>query len=107
MRVDVTTLSVLIGSRACNAKCPFCVSQMTPDCGIGIKEPVINWRNFDLSCRYAQKNDISTVMLTGKGEPTLFPNQITTVLSVLRGYDFPFKELQTNGIKLMEVEYCS
>ena len=45
-------------------------------------------------------------MLTGKGEPTLYPDQITQYLSRLYDekfrYEFSFRELQTNGILLVE-----
>ena len=41
-------------------------------------------------------------MLTGKGEPTIFPEQVTKFLETLRPYEFPFTELQTNGILISE-----
>jgi hypothetical protein len=48
------------------------------------------------------------MMITGKGEPTLFPDQVTTYLSTSLVYeeeflhDVPNKELQSNGILLVE-----
>ena len=39
-------------------------------------------------------------MLTSRGEPTLFPDQITEYLETLEPYHFPFIELQTNGIPM-------
>jgi hypothetical protein len=50
---------------------------MTPCNGVGAAEPPVNWRNFHKACRLAQLSDAITAMFTGKGEPTLFPDQIT------------------------------
>jgi len=50
---------------------------MTPCNGVGAVEPPVNWRNFHEACRLAQLSDATTAMFTGKGEPTLFPDQTT------------------------------
>jgi MoaA/NifB/PqqE/SkfB family radical SAM enzyme len=39
-------------------------------------------------------------MITSKGEPTLFPEQISKYLRELQKFEFPFVELQTNGLAL-------
>jgi len=96
--MKIQTLSILVGSSICNAKCPYCISKMTPKQGIGLKEPEINWRNFDKACRLAQINQVSTVLFTGKGEPTLFPEQLTKFLEHMKKFDFPLIELQTNAL---------
>ncbi len=98
--MKIQTYSVLVGSKACNAHCPYCVSQMTPNQGIKQGVPKINWRNFEIGCNFAKDSGVSTVLLTGKGEPTLFPDLISEFLFVLEKYRFPFIELQTNGIRL-------
>lgn len=107
--MKIQTYSVLVGSRACDARCPYCVSKMTPAQGVGLKTPEVNpvlggvnWRNFKVGCRFAQDCGVSTVLLTGKGEPILFPGQITEFLRHLHDYRFPFIELQTNGIRLFQ-----
>jgi len=100
--VRIQTLSIIAGSEACNARCPFCVSKMTPPLGVELKEPEVNWRNFDIACRLAKQSGVTTVMFTGKGEPTLFPEQITKYLDKIEKYEFPIVELQTNGTKLSE-----
>ena len=62
------TFSIVVGTRACNASCPFCISKQTGLFGTPIK---VNWRNFHIACNLAQKANTTTVLLTGKGEPTL------------------------------------
>jgi molybdenum cofactor biosynthesis enzyme MoaA len=100
--MKIQTFSILAGSEACNARCPFCVSKMTPHQGMNLKEPEVNWRNFRKAATLAKMGDTTTAMLTGKGEPTLFPDQISKYMTELEKYDFPFVELQTNGMSLME-----
>ena len=99
----VQTLSIIAGSEACNARCPFCVSKMTPSCGLDeLKEPEVNWRNFRKACLLAKQSGVTTAMFTGKGEPTLFPGQISRYLKELMKYEFPLIEIQTNGIMLAQ-----
>lgn len=71
---------------------------------LGFKPTIVNWHNFDKACRIAQLNGITTVLLTGKGEPTLFPDQLTDYFKHLQKYDFPILELQTNAILFDEQE---
>ena len=96
----IQTFSIVAGSQACNARCPFCVSRMTDENGVGVKEPEVHWRNFKKACLLAQQAGVTTAMITSKGEPTLFPGQITQFLSAMKEYPLPFIELQTNGIAI-------
>ena len=98
----IQTLSILAGSEACNARCPYCISKMTPAQGMRLSEPEVNWRNFKIACRLAQQCGVTVVMLTGKGEPILFPEQITKYLQALEDYPFPLIELQSNGILFLD-----
>ena len=100
--MKIQTFSIIAGSEACNARCPFCVSKMTPPLGVELKEPGVNWRNFDIACRLASQSKVTTAMFTGKGEPTLFPDQITKYLTTMEKYQFPLIELQTNGIVIAD-----
>src|SRR5512137_774891 len=102
LAMRIQTFSIVAGSEACNARCPFCVSKMTMSHSLGLKEPEVNWRNFRKACQLAARSGVTTVMLTGKGEPTLFPEQISAYLQALQPFDFPLVELQTNGILLGE-----
>ncbi len=100
--MKIQTYSIIAGSEACNARCPYCVSKMTPTGGLDYKLQDINWRNFEKGCMYARDNGVSTAMITGKGEPTLFPEQITNFMHKLEPHKFPFIELQTNGVAIGE-----
>lgn len=102
MQIRPFTMSVIIGSAACNARCPFCISHMTPPDGITTKPEPINWKNWHQACNLAVRSGVTTIMLTGKGEPTLFPEQISEVLTRLKPYDFPIIELQTNAITIAD-----
>jgi pyruvate-formate lyase-activating enzyme len=98
----IQTFSIVAGSEACNARCPFCISKMTVAHGVSLKEPEVNWRNFKKACLLAKQSGVTTAMLTGKGEPTLFPEQITKFLQAMQPFEFPFTELQSNGLAFMD-----
>jgi len=100
------TFSVVVGSRACNASCPFCISKQTGLLTFAAAEG-INWRNFDIACKLAKRAGTTTVLLTGKGEPTLYPSLIETYLGKLQKQQFPLIELQTNGIALFDERFAS
>ena len=97
--MKVQTFSVVVGTEACNARCPFCISKQTtgiPKCA------KINLNSFRRACRLAQLGGSTTVLLTGKGEPMLYQEEIETYLKELKPDDFPRVEIQTNGIKLWD-----
>lgn len=97
------TFTIIAGSESCNARCPFCISKMTLPLGVPVgKPPEVNWRNFQKACRLAKQTGVTTVLITGKGEPTLFPDQITQFLRGMDLYTFPLIEIQTNGIMIAE-----
>lgn len=106
----IQTFSVIVGGTSCNAHCPFCVSRMTGPIGQTDQTDErsseilksINWQNFQIACNLAQSAGATTVMLTGKGEPTLWPAVITQYLYRLNGrrHPIPIIELQTNGLAI-------
>lgn len=105
--MKIQTLSIVVGGSACNATCPYCVSKLT-GCTAGViqdqKPMEINKRNLNIACNLAKQSDVSTVLLTGKGEPLLYQNHITRYLEMLEKWDFPLIELQTNGILLANMK---
>lgn len=92
--MKIQALSIIAGNGVCNARCPFCISKMT---GNDVQISPINEINFSKACRLAQINGVTNVLVTGKGEPTLFPDQISNFLELLQPHQFPIIELQTNG----------
>ena len=100
--MKIQTMSIVVGSKACNAFCKFCISKQTPMQGFdptGVNKEKINWRNFDIALNLAKMSGVTTILLTGKGEPTLYPELITAYLEKINK-TIPFLELQTNGIAL-------
>jgi len=93
------TLSVVAGTQHCDAACPFCVSGMTGLDLAGKKPQEINSRNLHKTMQIANMSKVATCIITGKGEPTLFPDQITQYLVYFK-HMFPFVELQTNGVRI-------
>ena len=99
--MKIQTFSVVVGGKKCNATCPYCVSKMTTGISTCSKSPDdINVRNFRKACQFARMSGVSTVLLTGVGEPLLYASHIYKYLELLREFEFPFIELQTNGIDL-------
>jgi molybdenum cofactor biosynthesis enzyme MoaA len=100
--MQIQTFSIVVGGKACDAKCPFCVAKMTGDRSIPehIIADVNHLRRFDIACKLAVRAQATTAMLTGKGEPTLWPELIGTYLRQMtyRNGAFPLIELQTNGL---------
>ena len=102
------TFAVIAGTRACDARCPCCISKMTPPRNMSLQEEPINWGRFADAFRYAASWKGETEMFTGKGETLLYPHQIsqylieTKKLEERSGFRFKTKEMQTNGIKIQE-----
>jgi molybdenum cofactor biosynthesis enzyme MoaA len=101
--LSIDTLDLIAGTMACDAVCPFCVARMTPTFGVGNGTADPSLPRFDEAFEYAIAEGISTVIITGKGEPTLFPEQITAYLRAIRRHNFGGSvELQTNGIGIAD-----
>ena len=95
----VQTFTPVIGSLACNARCPYCCSRMTCTYGMTNKEPDYDWESFDIAAQIARERQCITAFITSKGEPTLFPSTVNqTVIRLKEKHHFPIIELQTNGI---------
>ncbi len=92
------TLSLIAGTTICNARCPFCISKTTPFVGM---TPIAEKINKDMLinvCNKAQELKISTVLITGKGEPTIQHEHVSQYLKLIRQFGFSHIELQTNAI---------
>lgn len=95
----IQTFSIVAGTRACDARCPFCVSKMTGYDEIP-RGRDINARNLAKAALLAERAGTTTVLFTGKGEPTLYPDEISEYLRLLEGRPFPMMELQTNALAI-------
>lgn len=95
------TFSIVAGSTACNACCPYCVSRMTEKPGdpTEVAPDGFYAERLSIASRLAKSPETKTALITGIGEPTLDPDHISVILRGL-DYDFPIVELQTNGIEL-------
>lgn len=98
--MKIQTMSIVCGTKACNANCPFCISKMTPSDDILSEN--INIRNLKIACKLAKVGGATTCLITGKGEPTLYPELITEYIEHVND-TFPLIELQTNGINLSSI----
>lgn len=99
--MEIQTFSIVIGSRACDAHCKFCVSHMTGfDQVKGLKKNSHDPIGLKKAARLAEISKCTTVLFTGKGEPTLYPGEILSYLDHLASYNFPLIELQTNAIMI-------
>ena len=100
MRTYVKTYSVCVGNRACNAACPFCVARMTGTAGTKYgPPPPIDSMRLRKGAELAKMLGATTALLTGKGEPLMWPERLYETLDVVSEV-FPLVEVQTNGIRL-------
>jgi molybdenum cofactor biosynthesis enzyme MoaA len=97
------TFSIVVGDARCDFNCPYCISKMT------LSEPTkpntpTRWDRFDSAMRIVEMaaDGLVSALLTGKGEPCLFPHQISAYLSRMEKR-FPLVDLQTNGFELAQM----
>jgi len=94
--MKANNLTISIPYNGCDKKpqCPYCVSKIT---GSMKSNPELMARNTTKVLTMARLSQVSSVLLTGKGEPCL---NIDEVIKYIRAFkEFPV-ELQTNGIFL-------
>lgn len=111
MKFDIETLSINVGTAACDAHCPFCISHQTgfDEVPSTPKNSEIADNKFYKAAQYAIIGRCSNVLFTGKGEPTLYIDQVIDYLHMLRncGYagncPFPVIEMQTNAIMIGQI----
>ena len=102
--MQILTYTAVVGTARCNVRCPFCVAIMTPHYP---KLEAINIPNLKAGADLSVRGGATTFLITGKGEPTLYPEQVTEVLLAV-GEKFPIIELQTNGLRIAsgELDNC-
>lgn len=85
-------LTISIPNKGCNKNCPYCVSKMT---GYTETDEYLFRNNIGKVKRIADIANVSSVLITGKGEPFLNPEMLELVGREF--HDYPL-EIQTNGI---------
>jgi sulfatase maturation enzyme AslB (radical SAM superfamily) len=94
VRAQNLTISIPPADKLCDKNCPYCVSRMT-----GYMKP--NWdlieRNVMKVQYLAKAAQVTSVLFTGKGEPTLNEEALYWLMGWFE--EMPM-ELQTNGVKL-------
>jgi len=88
-------LAISIPNKGCDKKCPYCISRIT---GYITANADLMLRNAKKVLNVARTADVTSVLFTGKGEPTLNMEMLLQLAYIFR--DYPL-ELQTNGIKLL------
>ena len=93
-------LAINLGIK-CNAACPFCISRMTYKT---TNNNQLIMDNLGKAVRYSLFHGVDTAMITGIGEPMLFP-ELPQLIGELKSLGMPVVELQTNGT-LLTNEIC-
>lgn len=89
-------LTISVPYNGCDKNCPYCVSRMTGY--VDTNSTLIN-RNLTRVRKVAEAAQVSSVLLTGKGEPCMNPGWVDKFLE--KFFDYPI-ELQTNGLILLQ-----
>ena len=90
------SLSICVPNMGCNKNCPYCISKFT---GASTPNRLLIERNIAKVVKLAETASVSSVILTGKGEPLLNIDDIRYFAGKFS--DFPI-EVQTNGLVLLE-----
>lgn len=80
----------------CNKKCPYCISKMTWSPKI---DPCKWCHNLEMVRRFADRSQVTDIIVTAKGEPTLDTQFIQN--QVIRHFGHYPIVLQTNGLNLL------
>lgn len=111
--MKIQSISVVIPTNRCINNCPFCVSKMHDNEYADITK--MNPNSDDLlfkikkRFKYAEKNGVTSLILTGTGEPLQNIRYMNIISHVLESMDHPFPnvEIQTTGVFLMNTKEYS
>lgn len=102
----IYSVSIMVGSAECNAKCNYCGGHSHRQDALPSNEGTLrNLRTALLLCHKSYNGGWS-ISLTGSGEPTLSPVAVTKTLEGIydlrkEGISFPTINLFTNGISIV------
>lgn len=92
-------ISICIPNRGCDKNCPYCISKMT---GYMEANVFLMERNLPKVKKIADKMGITTILLTGKGEPLFNDVSRVETINYIETFKEHIVELQTNGFFLSE-----
>lgn len=95
--MKANNLSISVPNKGCDKSCPYCISKMT---GYTKNNISLMKRNIDKVKRLADVAEVSSVSLTGKGEPMLNISDVLYFAEQFKNYPL---EIQTNGHILIQV----
>jgi molybdenum cofactor biosynthesis enzyme MoaA len=98
--MNVESLRLILEGDSCNARCPFCITSV-----MNQRPYKMNWKKFDIACKYAKNGGAQDVIISSQGDPSLYPIKVGEMLEKLSKYDFPVISLQTNGYLLSQDNY--
>lgn len=105
----IYSVSALVGKGACNGNCAFCAGKyLRPEA----KTADPNFlKNLESAIKLSARHGGWSLSLTGSGEPTMSPEDVTEALRVYakcanQGAYFPNVNLFTNGILLGDARFC-
>lgn len=88
-------LTISVPNRGCDKACGYCISKITGELKT---DESLFLRNMPKVKRIAESANVSSILITGKGEPTLNPGAIDFIVETFK--DYPI-EIQTNGIAML------
>jgi sulfatase maturation enzyme AslB (radical SAM superfamily) len=94
-KMRAQNLSICIPYNGCDKNCPYCVSNMT---GKTESNAPLMARNIEKVKTIAKSAQVTSVSVTGKGEPTMNP---LTLFGIIEAFNEWPIELQTNGLQLL------
>jgi MoaA/NifB/PqqE/SkfB family radical SAM enzyme len=91
------TFTICAGTSACPNKCKICISELTGKHGFDTTS--VPWDVFQHAIHVAMNYHAENVLITGKGEPILYPDQVKQYLFIAKQHkdEFTRFELQTSG----------
>jgi organic radical activating enzyme len=92
--MKANNLTICVPYKGCDKNCPYCVSKMT---GQVKSNPDLMVKNMHKVKHLAAQAQVTSVLITGKGEPFLNIQGILTFCNMFKNYPI---EVQTNGIWL-------
>ena len=91
-------LSICVPNLGCSKNCPYCVSKMTGHTEYASGGEIL--ANLPKIKALAEKTGITTVLITGKGDPFYNDNTIEWVKIFIKEFQNYIVEIQSNGLDL-------